>query len=185
MPGLLIDGYISQSFRPNKDSEIYLCYLLKTNQAGLRQSCLTLPAPNDSGVIFVARGAPDTFPPRPLTQDPSGYPLWLLDYSVMRIGTVVPQLLWTPKNVNDLRQYVAEASLELPIFFVHENGVLGLSLSDAAKGRCHTLRDAQTHAPLGGRYTTYIRILVCSFDLVTLHEICSDCAWCLLVAGLQ
>ena len=174
MPDLLIDGYISQSFHPNKDAEDYLCYLLKTNQAGLRQSCLTLPAPDNSGVIFVARGAPNTFAPRPLTQDQSGYPLWLLDHSVVRMGTVVPQSLWSPKNVNDQRQYVAEAPLELPIFFTHENGVLGLPLNDAAKGRCHTLCDARMQAPLGGKHTTYIRILVSTFGLVILHGICSD-----------
>jgi hypothetical protein len=113
-------------------------------------------------VIFAVRAAPDTFGSRPLTQDPSGNPLWLLDYSVVSIGTVVPQLLWSPRNVNDLRQYVVEAPLELPVFFTQENGILGLSLDDAAKGRCHTLRDARMHAHLGGKHTTYIRILVYS-----------------------
>jgi hypothetical protein len=151
----------------------------------LRQSCLPLPAPGGSGVIFVTRGAPDTFPPRPLTQDPNGYPLWLLDHRVMSIGTVVPQLLWSPKNVNDLRQYVADAPLELPIFFTHGDGVLGVSLNDAAKGRCHTLRDAHVQAHLGGKHTTYIRILVCTFSLVSLRGICSDDTWCMLVAGLH
>jgi hypothetical protein len=95
-------------------------------------------------------------------QDPSGHPLWLLDYSVVRIGTVVPQSLWSPRNMNDFRQYVTEATLQLPIFFTQENGALGLSLIDAANGRCQTLRGTRMHAHLGGKYTTYIRILVCS-----------------------
>jgi hypothetical protein len=103
----------------------------------------------------------------------------------MDIGTVVPQLLWSPKNVNDLRQYVALAPLELPIFFTHEDGALGVSLNDAAKGRCHTLRDAHVQAHLGGKYTTYIRILVCTFSLVSLHRICADDTLCMLVAGLH
>ena len=174
MPELLIDGYISQSFSPNKDAEDYLCNLLNTNRAGLRQSCMTLPTPDGSSVIFVTRGAPDSFAPRPLTQDPNGYPLWLLDHRVMSIGPVVPQRLWTPKSPNDVKQHVTEARLELPIFFTHEDGALGLSLSDAAKGRCNTLRDADMQAHLRGKFTTNIRVSVCTFGLVSLHEICSD-----------
>jgi len=91
-----------------------------------------------------------------------GYQLWLLDHSVMTAGTVVPQSLWSPRNVTDRRQYVDEASLQLPIFFTQENGVLGLSLDDATHGRCQTLRDARMQAHLGGKHTTFIRILVCS-----------------------
>ena len=80
----------------------------------------------------------------------------------MNIGTVVPQSLWSPRNVTDFRQYVAEAPLLLPIFFTQENGDLGLSLDDAAHGRCQTLRDARMQAHLGGKHTTCVRILVCS-----------------------
>jgi hypothetical protein len=95
-------------------------------------------------------------------QDLSGRPLWLLDYSIAQTGTVVPQELWSPQNVNDFRQYVTEAELQMPIFFVQDNGCLGLPLGDALNGRCHTLRGAQMHAPLGGKTTTFIRIKVCS-----------------------
>jgi len=105
---------------------------------------------------------PDASAPTLPMQATSGYLLWLLDYSVMSIGTVVPQSLWSPRNVTDFRQYVTEAPLQLPIFFTQENGFLGLSLDDAFHGRCQTLRDARMQAHLGGKYTTYIRILVCS-----------------------
>jgi hypothetical protein len=97
----------------------------------------------------------------PVMQDLNGNPLWPIDYSAMDIGTVVPQSLWPPRNGTELRQYGVEA-LQLPIFFIQEDGTLGLSLDDAASGRCQNLRDAQIQALLGGRATTYIRILVCA-----------------------
>jgi hypothetical protein len=90
--------------------------------------------------------------------DHNGRPLWLLDYNVVPTGTVIRQVRWTPENVNDHRHHVAEAVLQMPIFFVQQNGILGLSLSDAMNGRYQTLRDARMQAQLGGRTTTHIRI---------------------------
>jgi len=140
---LLVDGYISRSFYPNQSAEVYLSHLLKTRN--LRELCQTLSCP--SGAVFVVR-------------DPSRQIARVLDYGVQTIGTVVPQTLWTPQNKNDLKQHVEEADLQLPIFFIHDNGDLGLSLEDAVNGRCHSaLRDARTHAQLGGKTTTHIRIL--------------------------
>ena len=161
---LLVDGYISRSFYPNKSAEVYLCRLLKTKN--LRELCQTLPSP--SGVVFVVRLDPSRLiPPQPLAWDHTGVPLWVLDYAIKNTGTVVPQTLWTPHNKNDLKQHVEEADLQLPIFFINENGDLGLSLEDAVNGRCHSaLRDAQTHAQLGGKTTTHIRILVGSGQLM-------------------
>jgi hypothetical protein len=133
------------------------------NQSNLNGWWLTSPTPNGSGVRFVARPAAGTLPTRPLMHDLHGNPLWLIDYSVMDIGTVIPQTLWSPaRNTTGLRQHVAEASLQLPIFFTQEDGRLGLPLGDAAGGNCESLRDAQMQAPLGGGYTTTIRILVCT-----------------------
>jgi hypothetical protein len=94
-------------------------------------------------------------------QDRNGRPLWLLDYSIVRMGTVIPQARWYPENVNDYRQHVVEAILQMPVFFVQQNGTLGLPLNDAINGRCHTLRDAREQAQLGGRTTTHVRIGVC------------------------
>jgi hypothetical protein len=107
---------------------------------------------------------PDNISPAPFLQDPnaSGHPPRLLDYSTVRTGTVIPQARWSPKNVNDHRQHVAEATLQMPIYFLQQNGVLGLSLDDAINGRCQTLRDSRAQAQLGGRTTTHIRIGVCS-----------------------
>jgi hypothetical protein len=135
--------------------------MLRTNPSSLNQWWLNSPAPNGSGVRFVARPAAGAFPAMPLTQDLNGHPLWLIDYGVMDFGTVVPQTLWSPGNTTGLRQYVV-ASLQLPIFFIQEDGSLGLSLGDAAGGNCDSLRDAQRQALLGGGHTTTIRILVCT-----------------------
>ena len=158
---LLVYGYIARTLYPT-NAERYLYDLLKTNKDGLRQLCNTiLRGPDGSGVTFLV-GAVATQPPPPrLMQDPSGRPLWLLDYSFVPIGTVVPQELWFRQSVNDW-QYVTEAELQMPIFFIQNNNHLGLSLGDAINGRCHTLRGAQTHAHLGGKVTTFIRIKVCS-----------------------
>jgi len=141
---LFVDGYISQSF-PNGDAESYLCHLLKRNPSALRQSCLALGRSDLSGVLFVVDAVPRTLSSvvRLYMQREDGYPLWLLDHSVVRTGTVVPQTLWSPQNVNDFRLFVSDASLQMPIFFTHANGTLGLSLSDAANGR---FKPSVTHA---------------------------------------
>ena len=99
-------------------------------------------------------------------QDRNGRPLWLLDYSVVRTGTVIPQARWSPENVNVFRFHVTEAILQMPVYFVQQNGSLGLSLDDAIEGRCQTLRDARMQAHLGGRVTTHIRIGVCGWPRI-------------------
>jgi hypothetical protein len=154
-PDLLVDGYISRTFGP-RNAEGYLCGLL-----GINLTQLTSPAPN--GSCFVARPAAGTFPAMPVVFL-RGQWHWLIDYPVMDIGTVVSQTLWSSRNTTELRQYATEPSLQLPIFFTPEDarGKLGLSLDDAAKGRCESLRDAKTQALLGEKYTTTIRILVCA-----------------------
>jgi hypothetical protein len=161
---LLVDGYIAQSFGPII-AQRYLYDLLKVNQqqCSLRQLCQAIPRPDRPGAVTFVVGAVATRqPPPPLMQDHNGRPLWLLDYSIAPTGTVVPQALWSPQDVNDFKQYVTDAELQMPIFFTQENGHLGLSLDDAANGRCHTLRGARAHVHLGGQTTTFIRIKVCS-----------------------
>jgi hypothetical protein len=68
-------------------------------------------------------------------------------------GSVVSQMLWLP-------QAVAEAELQMPIFFESSNGRLGYSLDDAASGRFASLLNPQQSAPLDMRSTTLIRIEV-------------------------
>src|SRR6266404_275544 len=162
---LLVDGYISQAFLPNRSVEAYIIHLCKTTN--FKELIQTLPSPSGPGVVFVIREATRRLHPQPLMWDSSGVPLWLLDYVIKDIGTVVPQTLWAPQNQNDIRQYVEEADLQLPVFFIHANGDLGLSVEDAVNGLCHsTLRDAHMQAQLGGKSTTHIRISVSSTRLV-------------------
>jgi len=66
--------------------------------------------------------------------------------------------LWTPHTVTDRKQHVEDAELQMPIFFLHTDGRLGLTLEAAVSGRCHTLLNSQFSAPLGLQTTTHIRI---------------------------
>jgi hypothetical protein len=151
---------MSQSFGPNS-AEDYLHHLLKIDQSGLNQSCQTLPRPDGLGVLFAIRTLREKLSTTPFTEDRDGRPLWLLDYSIVRTGTVIPQARWSPDNATDYRNHVTEAILQMPIFFMQKNGIIGLSLDDAINGRCQTLRDARMLAHLGGKTTTHIRIGVC------------------------
>lgn len=153
----------------------------------LNQSCQTLLNPDGSGV-FVVRRIAHNISPAPFLQDHNGHPLWLLDYSVVRTGTVIPQARWAPENVNDYRQHVAEAILQMPIYFLQQDGVLGLSLDDAINGRCQTLRNPRAQAQLGGKSTTHIRIAVCSRWPTTFYLCVGftyDDARCMTVAWVQ
>jgi hypothetical protein len=84
---------------------------------------------------------------------------WVLDRMVVRAGTVVPQTLWAPPTDIDRRQHIEKAPLQMPIFLQHTDGRLGVPLDAAVAGRCHSLINAQSSAPLGPLATTYIRIL--------------------------
>jgi len=140
----------------------------------LRRSCLAFGKPDHSGVLFLVNAIPRTLSSAVglYMQGQDGRPLWVLDHSVVHTGTVVPQTLWSPQGVNDIRQHVAEIFLQMPIFFTNVNGAVGLSLSDGTNGRYQTLSDGCKEAQLGGRVTTHIRILVCSpFSLVSLGPV--------------
>ena len=87
-------------------------------------------------------------------------PTPILDYSTAAIhGTVVPQRrLSLVDEVDEVRQYVESAVLQLPIFFVNRNGELGFPLSDIIRGYDCDLRNEVDFAPLGGKTTTHIQI---------------------------
>ena len=55
-------------------------------------------------------------------------------------------------------RHVECAELQMPIFFLHLNGRLGLPLDAAVVGRCDTLLNARLPARLGPQTTTQIRI---------------------------
>ena len=116
---------------------------------------LNQPVPGGEGTFFYV----DSVPKHIALQFPGQY-RWVLDRSIVNMGTVVPQILWAPHTYTDKRNHVEEAELQLPIFFQCNNGQLGLSLEAAATGRCHNLIDAERFAPLGLKSTTHIRIVV-------------------------
>ncbi|KAI0060985.1 hypothetical protein BV25DRAFT_1806462 [Artomyces pyxidatus] len=133
-------------------AEYYFTCLLKVASSTLAP---IWNVPQWPGAAFITQ--PHTS--RPLVVTHHRQPLWLIDYVVVgQYGTVIPQRLWIPHSVTDQRQYVAEAQLEMPVFFVHTNGALGVSLVDATAGNCHSLRGFRDVAPIGGKSSTHLRM---------------------------
>lgn len=89
--------------------------------------------------------------------DPNNRPLWLLDIMPPPMYHVVPQQIWTPPNQSDWRRYVEQANLRMPVFFIQNDGTIGLPLARAITGD-RALRSADLPAPLGGGHSTQIRI---------------------------
>jgi hypothetical protein len=155
---LRIDGYISQMFGP-AGADQYITRLL----CGFDyQSLEPTNTPQWPGAFFV------TTPTIQIRDVPpfihiNGWPAWLVDYQICSSGTVVPQYVWLPNLLNnppDARRY-ANASLKMPIFFVHNNKVdLGLNLIHAGMGDCGMLLGAHVAAPVGVCATMRIRIKV-------------------------
>jgi len=144
---LLVDGYISQTFR-SRSAEQYFLNLLK---------CPSVPPytpssyPTREGNFFFLHSVPPHIP-----EQHSGPPgRWLLDRGVLTRGTVVPQTMWSPHTAIDKRQQV---DLQMPIFFEGLDGRLGISLEASAAGQCYALRDASSPAQLGEKTTASLRI---------------------------
>ena len=162
---LLVDGYISQTFR-SRAAERHFLNLLKSTSIPLYE---TLPDTGREEYSFFVHSVP----PHILASPPNPPDRWLLDRGIMDRGTVVPQTMWSPLSVVDIRQHVEKAKLQMPIFFGDKDGRLGLSLDASTDGQCHGLRDVNDPAPLSQKTTTHIRIVVsmASVDLLTLAEI--------------
>jgi hypothetical protein len=101
--------------------------------------------------------------------DPHNRPLWLLDIIPPPMNHVVPQKIWTPPNQSDWRRYVEQASLRMPVFFIQNDGGIGLPLTRALAGDRASLRFADMPAPLGGGHSTQIRIAVSTSLSPSLH----------------
>lgn len=150
-PKILVDGYISRCFSPRQAEQYFLC-LLKSNTV---PSYPAWHAPGIESAFFFVPSVPkhisDQFPDQTR---------WVLDRDILNKGTVVPQMLWAPHTLTDQKHHVEQMELQLPIFFQCTDGRLGISLEAAATGRCHSLTNAQSLAPLGNNSATYIRIIV-------------------------
>ena len=96
---------------------------------------------------------------------PNGQPLWLLDFIPQPIYHVVPQKIRTPPRRPDWRRYVEQATRRMPVFFIQNNGAVGLPLAQALNGDKGLMRGADKPAPLGGGLFTQIRIVVSSASL--------------------
>jgi len=93
------------------------------------------------------------------------HPLWVLDFIPSPMYHVVPQQIWSPPNQSDWRRYVEQAHLRMPVFFIQNNGVIGLPLPRATVGDTAGLRNADVAAPLGGGHSTQIRIAWPGYDI--------------------
>jgi len=163
----LIDSYIAYTFTP-LGAKNYLAILFKIDPQTVQ--------------TFLYQGAAFFVWNQPLLPDLTSPPLsfngdlaWLLDYRIQPGGTVVPQQLWFPQGQGDLRRYVEQAPLQMPLFFIQENGTLGVPIANAVEGQMF-LRGARHPAPFGLKATTKIRIGVCTRPLharpsLTIHVV--------------
>jgi hypothetical protein len=149
---LLVDGYISQTFR-SRAAEQYFLELLKSTSFPPHAS---LSYTGREGYIFFVYSVPTHIAAR----FPNPPDHWLLDRGIVDRGTVVPQKMWSPHSAVERRRYVERAELQMPVFFEDRDRGLGLSLEATLDGRCHVLRDANDTAPLGQKTTAHIRIVV-------------------------
>jgi hypothetical protein len=148
---LLVDGYISQTFR-SRAAEQYFLNLLKLTAIPTHA---TSPITWREGYFFFVYSVP---PHVPRSLNPPAR--WAIDRCIVDGGTIVPQTMWSPGSPVARRLNVEKALLQMPIFFEDKNGILGLSLGASIDDGCHVLRDANDPAPLGPKTTAHIRILV-------------------------
>jgi hypothetical protein len=148
-----VDGFISHMFSP-QDSHAFFTILLRTSDF-LRYYRISY----SRGAWYITQNAP--YVRLSSLAVPTQHPSLALDFTVEGTqGAVVPQRRWIPADEVDLRRFVTEATLQLPIFFMNRNGGVGFWLPDILQGRDHNLYNRDTEACLGGVMTTHIRIHV-------------------------
>ncbi|KAH9973793.1 hypothetical protein BGW80DRAFT_1171436 [Lactifluus volemus] len=83
----------------------------------------------------------------------------VLDYRAdLSRGTIIPQVPWFPQTPRDMRKYVTDAILQLPIFLRQDDGTIGMSLSDVLHGNFRRLVDSVQQMDVGGRTSVHVRI---------------------------
>ena len=147
---ILVDGFLSHMFSPRDAYEFF---------------SLLLRIPDFRPHVSYLRGAWYMNSVQRSSGLPTRSTQLLLDFSTsITQGTIVPQRRWTPADEFDIRRYVRQATLQLPVFFVNRNGGIGFWLPDILQGRDHYLYNRDSQAPLGGRSSTHIRINVSSLS---------------------
>lgn len=152
---MYIDGYIAKTLGP-RETHIYFTRLLQSTGRYIQLHMST-----SDNVFFIIHPALQHAEPSAFIAE---RPAWLLDYKMRNNGTVVPQSIWTPGDV----QRYAKVS-RMPIFFVLcDRMTPGLQLVQAAAGHGMRLRDAHAPAPVGSAYTTCIllKVTVSQFFLI-------------------
>ena len=146
---LFIDGNISQMFSPEGAARFF-ARLLGVDPRSLRPTV----SQERLHAFFITSSAVQSARP---SLGIDGRPL---DYAITHAGTVVPQRMWSPGLPSDTQCY-ANTSLNMPVFFVHnDRATLGLPLPKAVGGSRATLLGAGDAAPIGNSSTMYIRINV-------------------------
>ena len=154
IPFVRTTGYLVRMFGP-RDAAFFIESLLKTSA---REVYLVGNVPGWPNALMVSQPSVPDSRGDALYND--RHPLWLLDFIPPTHGSVIPQKIWSPPNQSDWRRYVEQATLRMPVFFVQNNGIIGLPLPRAAVGDTASLRRADQPAPLGGGHSTQIRIAV-------------------------
>ncbi|KAH9967209.1 hypothetical protein BC827DRAFT_574340 [Russula dissimulans] len=159
LPSLHGDGFLARMFG-QQDATLLIESLLKMNARDVR---LVEKVPGWQNALMVQRpSSPDS---RADTMANSR-PTWPLDFIPSPTCRIIPQKIWTPPDQSDWCRNVEQANLCMPIFFVQNNGVIGLPLPRATmRDTMSTLRDADRTAPLGGGHFTKILIAWPGYDL--------------------
>lgn len=151
---MLQHGYIGLTFGSHTES--FFASVLKASPRYLQ-------------VGFSAPGWPTAFYIDPINNiavpanamSARGYLIMVLDYRAdLSRGMLVPQIPWFPQTPRDVRKYVTDAVLQLPIFLRQDDGSIGMSLSDVVHGNFRRLVDSVRQVNVGGRTSVHIRINV-------------------------
>lgn len=147
-------GYIGLTFGPQTES--FFSAVLKTSPRALQ---VGFSAPGWPGAFFITHINNPTVSANAMSS--RGYLMIVLDYRAdLSRGTIVPQVPWFPQTPRDMRKYVTDAVLQLPIFLRQDDGTIGMSLSDVIHGNFRRLMDSVQQVNVGGRTSVHVRINV-------------------------
>jgi hypothetical protein len=147
-------GYIGLTFGPH--TEGFFASVLKTSPRALQ---VGYSAPGWPAAFFIAPINNPNVTANAMSS--RGYLMIVLDYRAdLSRGTIVPQIPWFPQTPRDMRKYVTDAVLQLPIFLRQDDGTIGMSLSDVIHGNFRRLVDSVQQVNVGGRTSVHVRINV-------------------------
>ena len=171
---ILVGGFLSHTFSP-KDAHDLFTRMLETSDF-LRDYRVSYR----NGGWYAMQDASHVRRSLALAAVPAQYSQVALDFSVKSTpGTAVPKEQshpWHPLNFDivdfgrDTGSEDPEATLQLPIFFINQNGAVGFGLTDILQGCGGDLCNRAGKVPVG-RQTTYICIDVSSHTVIIASNI--------------